>query len=65
MDHFEKLLDEPCPNHTYSIKPKLRDYSMMKNFMALTSLTRGIEVNEVPNKGDAMPFPEEDMVMMI
>jgi hypothetical protein len=30
---------------------------MMKNFMASGSLTRGMEVDEVPNEGEAMPFP--------
>jgi hypothetical protein len=38
---------------------------MMKNFMASRSLTRGMEVDEVPDKGDAMRFPREDVVMMI
>jgi hypothetical protein len=37
----------------------------MKNFMASRSLTRGMEVDEVPNKGETMPFPREDEVMMI
>jgi hypothetical protein len=31
-DHFERLLEEVCPNHTYPIKHKLRDCGMMKNF---------------------------------
>jgi hypothetical protein len=38
---------------------------MMKNFMALGSFTQGVELNEVPNEGDMMPFPREDAVMMI
>jgi hypothetical protein len=33
-DHFEKLLEEICPNHAYPIKHKLRDCGLMKNFMA-------------------------------
>jgi hypothetical protein len=56
-DHFERLLQEACPNHAYSIKQKLRDCGMMKNFMVLGSLTQG--------ESDAVPFPEEDVVMMI
>jgi hypothetical protein len=39
MVHFEKLLEEACPNHAYPIKNKLRNCEMMKNFMALGSLT--------------------------
>jgi hypothetical protein len=57
MDHFEKLLEETCPNHAYPMKYKLKDCDMMKNFMALRSLTRDLEVNEVPNEGDVTPFP--------
>jgi hypothetical protein len=37
----------------------------MKNFMALGSFTQGMELNEVPNEGDMMPFPREDAVMTI
>jgi hypothetical protein len=57
MDHFKKLLEETCPNHAYPMKYKLKDRDMIKNFMALRSLTRGLEVNEVPNEGDVTPFP--------
>jgi hypothetical protein len=37
-DHFEKLLEDICPNHSYPVKHKLRDCSMMKNFVASGSL---------------------------
>jgi hypothetical protein len=33
-DHFEKILEETCQNYAYPVKHKLRDCSMMKNFMA-------------------------------
>jgi hypothetical protein len=65
MDHFMKLLAETCPNYAYPIKHKLRDYGMLKNFMALVSLARGIEVDEAPDEGVTMPFLGEDAVMMI
>jgi hypothetical protein len=64
-DHFERLLEEACPNHVYPIKHKLRDCGMMKNFMISGSLTQGIGIDEVQGKGDMTPFPEEDTVMMI
>jgi hypothetical protein len=38
MDHIEKILEDTCSNHTYPIKHKLRDCSMMKSFMTLGSL---------------------------
>jgi hypothetical protein len=44
MDHFEKLLEETCTNHAYSIKHKLMDCNMNKNFMASGSLTQGMEL---------------------
>jgi hypothetical protein len=43
MDHFEKLLEETCPNHAYSVKHKHWDCGMIKNFMASGSLTRGMK----------------------
>jgi hypothetical protein len=64
-DHFEKLFEEACPNHTYPIKHKLRDCDMMKNFMASESFTRAMKLDEVLDEGDMMPFPGEDAIMMI
>jgi hypothetical protein len=63
--HIKKLLDEICLNHAYPVKHKLRDCGMMKNFMALGSLARGMEVDEVLDEGDTTPFPEEDTVITI
>jgi hypothetical protein len=57
MDHFEKLLEETCPNHAFPIKHKLRDYNVMKSFMTSGSLPRSMEVDEVPDEGDTMPIP--------
>jgi hypothetical protein len=64
-NHFEKLLEDICSNHAYPVKHKLRDCSMMKNFVASGSLARGMEVDDVPDEGDTMPFPREDQVMTI
>jgi hypothetical protein len=38
---------------------------MMKNFMISGSLTRGMELDEVPDEGDTTPFPGKDAVMMM
>jgi hypothetical protein len=65
MNHFEKLLEEDCPNHSYPVKHNLRDWGMMKNFMASRSITRGMELDEVPDEGDGTPFHGEDVIMMI
>jgi hypothetical protein len=63
--HFERLLEGGCPNHAYSIKHKLKDCGMMKNFMTSESLTRDNEPEEDPGGSDAKSFPGEDAVMMV
>jgi hypothetical protein len=65
MDNLKKLLKEACPNHVFPIKHNLRDCNMMKNFMISGSLTRGMELNEVPDESDTIPFLGEATVMMV
>jgi hypothetical protein len=55
--HFEWLPEEVYPNHAYLINHNLRDYCVMKNFMISESLTRDMELDEVQDGGDIMPFP--------
>jgi hypothetical protein len=64
-DHFQKLLEQSCPNHTYAVKHKLWDYSLIKSFMAAGSLPRGTKVVEALIEDDVTPFPREDAVMMV
>jgi hypothetical protein len=64
-DHFEKLVKESCPNHAYPIKHKLTDCGPIESFMTMGSLSRGMEVDEVPTEGDAAPCPREDAIMTI
>ena len=45
-DHFEKLLEGPCPNHAFPIKQLYKNYDLMKWF-----LPRG------PNKGEHRGAP--------
>jgi hypothetical protein len=33
VDHFKKLLEATCPNHVYLIRHKLKECTMMKNYM--------------------------------
>jgi hypothetical protein len=42
-DHFKRLLEAACPNHTYPVKHKLKECAMMKNFLTLEDLTKGKE----------------------
>jgi hypothetical protein len=63
IDHFERLLEEACPNYAYPIKHKLKHCSMMKNFVSSGSLTRDKEPEEDLSGRDTTPFPMEDVVM--
>jgi hypothetical protein len=63
--HFEWLLEEVYPNHAYLINHNLRDCCVMKNFMISESLNRDMELDEVQDGGDIMPFPREVVVMVV
>ena len=34
LDHFEKLLEGPCPNHAFSVKHLYKDGVLMKRFLS-------------------------------
>jgi hypothetical protein len=63
--HFERLLEEACPNNTYTIKHRLKDYDMMKNFMTSGSLIWDRELKEESGRRGVIPFPREDAVTMV
>ena len=33
-NHFEKMLEGPCPNHACPVKHPLKDYSLMRKFLS-------------------------------
>ena len=37
LDHFEKLLEGPCPNHAFTIKHLYKDYILLKWFLSRSS----------------------------
>jgi hypothetical protein len=47
--HFEKLLEGTCPNHTFPVKHKLKECTMMKNYM-----TTGTFARSKKPKGDSV-----------
>ena len=58
-NHFEKLLEGPCPNHAFPIKHLYKDYDLMKRFLSRGSnkgehgkdpepITLTIEVKPIP-----------------
>jgi hypothetical protein len=54
-DHFERLLDMPCPHHEVPVKHSLRDCRLMKNYVKGTLNRR---TADQPNKGG--PSPDND-----
>jgi hypothetical protein len=55
-----KLLKVTCPNHAYPIKNKLKESSMMKNYMTVVALIEGD-----PTGKATAPFPREEAVLSI
>ena len=33
LDHFEKLLEGPCPNHSFPVEHLYKDYDLLKRFL--------------------------------
>jgi hypothetical protein len=63
-DHFEKLLEATCPNHTYPIRHWM-ECTMMKNYMTTETFARGKKPESDSTGKVATPFPEEKVVMSI
>jgi hypothetical protein len=40
-EHFQKLLEATCLNHSNSVRHNLKDCTMIKKFMTLGALSRG------------------------
>jgi hypothetical protein len=51
-----------CPNHAYRVKHKLKECTMMKNFMTSGALSKGKKPEGDPCMA---PFPREEAVMSI
>jgi hypothetical protein len=68
-DHFEKLLEGPCPNHTYHVKHLYKDCSLMKRFLSGGSKRRDKKKKPDPPEDDAKEkegaFPETMSCLMI
>jgi hypothetical protein len=52
-----KLLEVACLNHTNSTKHKLKDYTMMKNFMTSGALSKGKKPDGDTCRKSATPNP--------
>jgi hypothetical protein len=63
LDHFEKMLEGPCPNHAYHVKHAYKDCGLMKKFLTEGS-KKGDEKKKPNPLGDDAEekediFPEE------
>jgi hypothetical protein len=58
-DHFEKPLEETCPNHLYPVKHKLKNCNMMKNIMAPGSLAKAWKSTRSPMRATQRPSSEK------
>ena len=65
-NHFEKLLEGPCPNHAFPIKHLYKDYVLMKRFLSNKGEHRKEPkpaVDDTERKDDR--FPTLDGCLMI
>jgi hypothetical protein len=64
-DHFKKLLKTTFPHHSYSIKHKLKDCTMMKNFMMSRAFSKGRKPGGDSGGKSVVPIPREVEVMTL
>lgn len=67
-DHFEKMLEAPCPNHGYPVKHALKDCGLMKKFLAGSPKKwdrRKPDPKDGDAEGDGVTFPVETACLMI
>jgi hypothetical protein len=65
MDHFEKPTDVTCPNHTYPVKHKLKEFTLVKNYMRTRTFARSKKPKGDSAGKAAAPFLEEKVIMYI
>ena len=68
-DHFDKLLEGPCPNHTFPVKHLYKDCALMKHFLSGGS-KKGDQRKKLEPATDAAEgkdggFPTPDGCLMI
>jgi hypothetical protein len=64
-DHFKKLLKATCPNHMYPGRHKLKEGTMMENYMTTGTFARGKKLKGDPTRKVVVPFSKEKAVMSI
>jgi hypothetical protein len=64
-DHFKKFLEATCPNHTYPVKHRLKECTMMKNYITTWIFAKGKRPEGDSMGKVATPFLEEKAIMSI
>jgi hypothetical protein len=64
-DHFKKLFEVTYPNNAYPIRHKLKECSMMRNYMTTGAFTKGKKLEGDLARMPVAPFPKEKAVMSI
>jgi hypothetical protein len=64
-DHFKKLLEATCLHHSYPVKHKLKDCTLMKKFMTSGALSKDRKPGGDPGRKSAAPILGEAEVMTI
>jgi len=69
LNHFEKILEGPCPNHAFPVKHLLKDCGLMWKFLSRNSNNREQGKEPAPTTDDAKEkddgFPTPDDYLMI
>ena len=67
LNHFEKLLEGPCPNHAFPVKHLYKYYDLMKRFLSRGSNKgeHGKDPDPTTDEGKDGGFPTLDGCLMI
>jgi hypothetical protein len=57
-NQFEKLVKATYPNHTYPIRHKLKECTMMKNYMTTKTFSRVRKLKDDPTRKDVPQSPK-------
>jgi hypothetical protein len=57
-NHFEKMLEKPCPNHTFPVRHLYKDYALLKKYLSGGSKRR--EQRKKPELGEGNAEGKDD-----
>ena len=69
LDHFEKLHEGPCPNHSFPVEHLYKDYDLLKRFLFGGSNKGEHEKDPTPavdnaeEKNDGFPTPDDCLMI--